>query len=412
MKYVIIGNSAGAIGCIEGIRRHDTDGQIVLVAAEPHHTYSRPLISYLLQGKTDLERMKYRPDDFYKQMGVEAHLGVKVSAIDADKKFIKLGNGKKITYDKLLTATGSTPFVPPTKGLDTVDRQFGFMTLDDAQSLDAALDKTSRVLIVGAGLIGLKCAEGIAEKAGQITVVDMADRVLSSILTADAAAMVQKHLEAQGIKFVMNNYVAEFDGNTAILAKGGSRLDFDVLVMAVGVRPNISLLQAAGAKCDRGVLLNLHCQTSLHDVYAAGDCTQGYDTVSGDNKVLALLPNAYLQGLCAGENMAGAAVAFDTGMAMNSIGFWGLHIMTAGEYTGKAIVHKTANSYKCLYVKDNRLVGYIIVGDVARAGIYTSLIRSRRKLGTVDFKLLKDKPQLMAFGKGERAKMLAAGKEQ
>lgn len=412
MKYVIIGNSAGAVGCIEGIRRHDPKGHIVLVASEPYHTYSRPLISYLLQGKTDEQRMKYRPDDFYRQMGVEAYLGVTATAIDPKKKRLKLNDGHSLSYDKLLAATGSTPFVPPTKGLAKVKRQFTFTTLDDALALDKAIDENSRVLIVGAGLIGLKCAEGIAAKVKEITVVDMADRVLSSILTAESAPLVQQHLEKHGVKFILGDSVAEFTENTAKLSKSGQKLDFDVLVMAVGVRPNISLLSEAGARTDRGVLLDKHCQTSLEDIYAAGDCTQGHDAVSGENRVLALLPNAYLQGECAGANMAGAPTVFDSGIAMNSIGFWGLHIMTAGEYTGDTITEQHNGSYKCLYVKDNRLAGYIIIGDVARAGIYTAMIREQRPLDSVDFELLKTRPQLMAFSRTERTEMLGKAKEE
>lgn len=412
MKYVIIGNSAGAVGCIEGIRRYDKNGHIVLIASEPHHTYSRPLISYLLQGKTDEQRMKYRPDDFYKQMGVEEHLGVTVTAIDAAKKTLTLDNGQKIGFDKLLTATGSTPFVPPAKGLEKVKKQFTFMTLDDAHRLKKAINKNSRVLIVGAGLIGLKCAEGIAESVKELTVVDMSDRILSSILTEKSAPLVQKHLERHGIKFILGDSVAEFGEKTATLNKSDRKLDFDVLVMAVGVRPATGLLKEAGAEIDRGVLVDKHCQTSLLDIYAAGDCTQGYDAVSGEQRVLALLPNAYLQGECAGANMVGQETVFDKGVAMNSIGFWGLHIMTAGAYEGHTVVESTETSYKCLYIKNNLLVGYIIIGDVRRAGIYTALIREKRNLKSVDFELLKTQPQLIAFSMADRAKMLAESKEE
>ncbi len=412
MKYVIIGNSAGAIGCIEGIRRHDKAGHIVLISAEPYHTYSRPLISYLLLGATDEQRMKYRPDDFYQQNGVETILGVAVSKIDAAKKQLKLSDGHTVKYDKLLAATGSTPFVPPTKGLEKAANAFTFMTLDDAKALDAVLTPTSRVLVVGAGLIGLKCVEGILHKVQSVTVVDLADRVLSSILNEKGAAIMQQYLAAKGVNFIMGDCVAEFGKNTARLQNSGQKLEFDALVMAVGVRPNTQLLADAGAETDRGVLVDEHCQTSLPDVYAAGDCTQGYDMAAGEKRILALLPNAYLQGECAGANMAGAEKEFTTGLAMNSIGFWGRHIMTAGVYEGKALEETDGDNYKCLFVKDNRLVGFIIIGDVARAGIYTALIREQKPLDEVDFELIKTHPQLMAFSRRERAQMLAGAKEE
>lgn len=411
-KYAIIGNSAGAVGCVEGIRRVDKQGEIILLSAEPYHTYSRPLISYLLLGKTDEQRMKYRPDDFYAQNGVQALLGAdyEVLKIDAAAHKLRLADGSTVVYEKLLAACGSLPFVPPTKGLESVEKCFSFMSLADAEGLAAAISPESRVLVVGAGLIGLKCVEGIAGRVKQVTVVDLADRVLSSILNAEAAAIVQDYLEKRGIQFVLGDCVAEFAQNTATLQNSGRRLEFDVLVMAVGVRPNTALLTAAGAEAERGVLVDEHCQTSLPDVFAAGDCTQGYDVVSGERRILALLPNAYMQGDCAGANMAGQPEEYKRGLALNSIGFWGLHIMSAGVYQGEVIewVDAANGRYKCLFVQDGRLNGYILVGDVARAGIYTNLVRTRQPLSKVDWQLLQARPQLMAFSRAERAQKLAA----
>lgn len=200
-KYVIIGNSTAAIGCVEGIRSKDKDGEIVLIASENHHTYARPLISYLLQGKTDEERMKYRPNSFYEENHVTAKLGETVTKLDPEKKTVTLKSGEEIPYEKLLVATGSTPFVPPMEGLDTVPEKFTFMSLDDAHALESVLTKDSRVLIIGAGLIGLKCAEGIKERVKSITVVDLADRVLPSILDETGSAIVKDFLEKQGIEF-------------------------------------------------------------------------------------------------------------------------------------------------------------------------------------------------------------------
>lgn len=415
MKYVIIGNSAGAVGCIEGIRKYDAESEIVLIASEPYHTYSRPLISYLLLGTTDEEHMRYRPADFYEHNKVTAMLGREVTAIDPAAKEVRLADGAVVDYDKLLAAVGSNPFVPPTKGLDTVQNCFTFMSLADAKALAQVLQPDSRVLVVGAGLIGLKCVEGIAGRVGSVTVVDLADRVLSSILNEEAAPIIQRYLEAKGINFIMGDCVAEFKGNCALLQKSGQKLDFDILVMAVGVRPNTGLLAAAGAGVDRGVLVDETCRTTLPDIYAAGDCTQGYEAISGEQRILALLPNAYFQGACAGANMAGHPEEFKTGIAMNSIGFWGKHIMTAGVYEGERYIEHTGQgsadeAYKCLFVQDNRLVGFILIGEVARAGIYTRLIREQRDLAELDFELLKSKPQLMAFARAERREQLG-GKE-
>ena len=222
MKYAIIGNSAAAIGCVEGIRQVDREGEITLIASEPYHTYSRPLISYLLWGKTDTQRMKYRPDSFYADNGVKTLLGRTVTAVDPAARQLTLDDGTQLPYDRLMVATGSSALVPPIPGLDEVKNRFSFMTLDDAKALEAALTPDSRVLIMGAGLIGLKCAEGIADKAGSITVVDLADRVLPSILDKEAAAMVQSHLEARGIRFILGDKAARFTASSSVCSKASS----------------------------------------------------------------------------------------------------------------------------------------------------------------------------------------------
>lgn len=405
MKYVIIGNSAAAIGCIEGIRSIDKEGSITVISKETQHTYSRPLISYLLWGKTDLEHMKYRPDDFYEKMNCEVLLGKTVTKIDKDKKAVTLNTRKVIHYDKLLVATGSRPAMPPIPGLDRVRQKFTFMSLDDAKALEAALTPKKKVLIMGAGLIGLKCAEGISHLCGKITVVDLADRILPSILDSEGAALVQSHTEKQGVEFVLSDSVQFFAGNKAVLSSE-KEIAFDILVVAVGVRANTELISEIGGGVVRGITTDDRCATTLPDIYAAGDCCESYDVAEDSTRVLALLPNAYMQGEVAGKNMAGGDAVYDKAIAMNAMGMFGYHMVTAGSYTGEEIVSRDKDCYKKLFVRDGYLVGFIIIGDVRRAGIYTKLIRERVPLCDIDFELIADKPQLMAFAGKERRKQL------
>lgn len=404
MRYLIIGNSAAGIGAVEGIRRVDREGEIIIISNETHHTYSRPLISYLLQGKTSEANMRYRDENFYNDMGCKVLLGRTVTKICPDEKQLVLEDGSSLAYDKLLVATGSTPFVPPFEGLDTVSSKFTFMSLDDARSLDAELSEDKRVLIVGAGLIGLKCAEGILHKVQSIHVIDLAPRILSSILDEEGSKLVQGHLENQGIQFSLSTVVKYFDANKAVLENGKS-IDFDILVLAVGVRPNVALLKNI-AEIDRGIVINDRSETSVQDIYAAGDCTQAMDVSSGQSKIMALLPGAYMQGECAGINMAGDDSSFDKAIPMNAIGLFGLHIITAGNYFGEVYEAKDQNNYKRLFYSDNKLNGYILIGNVEKAGIYTSLIRERTPLDTIDFSLICEKPGLMAFTKEVRKQKL------
>lgn len=405
MQYVIIGNSTAAIGCVEGIRSVDAEGSIVILSKEPHHTYGRPLISYLLCGRTDEQRMKYRPDGFYADNRVEFHPGVTVTSIDPDGKRVCCEDGSRFPYDKLLVATGSDPVVPPVPGLKDVTDQYTFMSLDDAHALQGALSPDKRVLIVGAGLIGLKCMEGIYGRCASITLVDLAPQILPSILDASAARRVQAYIEGKGVSFILGDSAAAFEPHCAVLSSG-RRVEFDILVMAVGVRPNTALVKAIGGACERGLLVDAHMQTSIPDVYAAGDCVQSDDITTGANRVLAILPNAYRQGYAAGQCMAGAKTRFGEAFPQNSIGFFDLYLVTAGAYTGECVEFDTPDTLKKLFVKDGVLKGYIIVGDVRRAGIYTALIREQTPLSEIDFDLIASKPQLMAFARAERKKKL------
>jgi NAD(P)H-nitrite reductase large subunit len=398
-RYVIIGNSTAGIGAVEGIRQVDKKGEITVISNEPHHTYSRPLISYLLLGKVDEEKIKYRNSDFYKENNVN-FVHANVTGIDAKKKQVTLSDNKNMQYDKLLVGTGSSAFVPPFEGLDTVKDKYTFMSLDDAKNLEKVLADNKRVLIIGAGLIGLKCAEGIANKVSHITVVDLAPRILSSILDDEGAKVVQNYIESKGIDFKLGVSVKKFNKDTATLDNGES-INFDVLVLAVGVRPNTALLKDI-ANIDRGIIVNNKSQTSTQDIFAAGDCTQTLDISSGQNKIMALLPNAYIQGECAGVNMAGGEKTFDRAIPMNAIGFFGLHMITAGNYIGDVYAENKNGNYKRMFYSDNKLNGYIIIGNVEKAGIYTSLIRERTPLDTIDFALICEKPGLMALGFARR----------
>jgi len=405
LKYVIIGNSIAAVGAVEAIRKNDKEGKIVIVGSEKHHVYSRPLISYLLMGKTTEEKMKYRSESFYSDNKCELILGKTAVRIVPDQKQVFLDDESHISYDKLLIATGSSPFIPPMEGLDKVKNKFTFTTLDDARALDSVLTENARVLIVGAGLIGLKCAEGISRKKVKTACVDLSSRVLSSILDDEASEIIKKHLEDNNINFYLKQQIVRFEENLAIIGDN-TEIPFDVLVIAVGVRPNVHLIKEIGGKTNRGILIDERCRTSVPDIFAAGDCCESTDVSSGETKIMALLPNAYMQGECAGMNMSGVDYVFDKSIPMNAIGLFGKHIITAGTYVGDVYVDYDGKNYKKLFYSDNKLNGYILIGNIEKAGIYTSLIREKTPLDTLDFELICKSPGLMAFSREVRAKKL------
>ena len=401
--YVIVGNGIAAAGCIEGIRSIDSISDITVISEEKYPVYCRPLISYYLQGKTNLENIGYRPSDFYEQMHCHLLLGKKAVHIHPDTHQLNLDDGSVIPYTNLCIAAGSTSFIPSFDGLESVEKKYTFLSLDDTLSLEEGIHPESRVLIIGAGLIGLKCAEGLFGRVKEIAVCDLADRVLSSILDQDASALMQQHLENHGIRFYLNDSVSRFEKEIAHM-KSGKGVPFDVLVLAVGVRANTSLLREIDGEVNRGIVINNRMQTSISDIYAAGDCTEGFDLSAGQNRVLALLPNAYMQGYNAGVNMAGVSTIFNKAIPMNSIGFFGLHVMTAGTYDGDVYEEKTDHSLKRLFTKDGLLKGFILIGCDERAGIYTSMIREQIPLSSVNFELMKKGATTAAFPKAYRRK--------
>ncbi len=405
MKYVIIGNSAAAIGGVQGIRESDREGEITIVTDEAYHTYSRPLISYWLGGKVTDQNMYYRSKDFYKDNNVKVLFSRRAQKIE--KSSVTLDNGDKLAFDKLLVATGSKPFIPPMKGLDKVKEQYTFMTWDSVKAIKKKVKKHSKVLIIGAGLIGLKAAEALYHLNADITVVDLADRILPSILDVDAGKIMQKHIEDKGTKIILSASVEEFSPKSAKLTNGET-VDFDILIVAVGVRPNTELIAEAGGKVEKGIITDDTQLTTLKNVYAAGDCTVSHDCSTDTDKILALLPNAFMQGEIAGKNMAGVEAHYQNAIPMNAIGFYGLHIITAGSYDGEEYTQQdpAKEQYKKLVFKDGLLKGYILMGDVARAGIYTSMIKERIPLDNVDIELLKERPQMMMFGKARRVEKL------
>lgn len=410
MKYVIIGNAAAGIGTVEGIREYDKDGVILIISDEKYDTYSRPLISYWLKEAVTEENMRYRNADFYEKNNVKTMLDTKVIAIDPDKKEVVIEGGENVPYDKLMVATGSKPFVPPMQGMEKIAKKFSFMKKDDAKTVKEAVFDGARVLIVGAGLIGLKAAEALEHYNAKMTVVDLANRILPSILDEAASEIMQKHIESKGVRFILNTSVSEFSENSAKLSNGET-VDFDMVILAVGVRPNVELIKEAGGNVGRGIITDNRQQTSLKDIYAAGDCTESYDISIEANRILAILPNAHNQGVVAGKNMAGKEAYYLNAFPMNAIGFFGLHIITAGSYDGEPVVETDGTNYKKLVVKDKQLKGFILMGKyIKRAGIYTSLIREHITADECDYELMLKAPQMMAFNRERRNDKLAGGK--
>jgi len=401
-KYVIVGNSTAAIGAVEGIRRLDRQTPIVLISKEPYHTYSRPLISYLLAGEVDKERMYYRPRDFYERNAVDARLGVEAVRVDADALAVETADGGRIPFEKLLVATGGRPFVPKIAGSDA-EGVFTFVSWDDAKAISTYIGRTApeRTAVVGGGLIGIKAAEALHACGLDVTVVELADRLLPLALDAKGSELAAAALRDAGVKLVCGTTVERIlasDGAVSdVVLRGGRTLTCELVVIAIGVVPDTSIVEGSRIETDRGIRIDEHCATSVPGIYAAGDVAQGSDTLTGNSRPIPIFPNACRQGNVAGTNMAGGEARMGAAFAMNSVEVFGLPTISVGLATAEGEGYEvlvrgqdSARAYRRFVLRDGRLVGALFVGDIDRAGIVTGLIRERIDASGIKDLLLSD----------------------
>jgi nitrite reductase (NADH) large subunit len=417
MEHVIIGNGVAAIGAVEGIREIDKVSPVTIISAEPYRTYGRPLIANLLSGKIVEADIYYRPDDFYEARGVKLLLGEKAVRIDVEKKRVVLESGKEVSFGRLLIATGGIPFIPPIKGGEG-SGVYTFTTLDDAKDLEALPGKVERVVVIGGGLIGLKAAESLHDRGIKVTVVELADRILSSAFDREAGEIVEKRLKEVGIEIVLDNSVKEIvrvKGRIrAVILNDGERRECGAVVIAIGVVPSKAIVEGTGIMTNRGILTDGNMQTSVPGIYAAGDVAEAPDLLLGQKKVTPIWPNAYLQGRHAGLNMAGAKKPYRGGVAMNSIEFYGIPTVSIGisnppeeGYVVRAVYEPKKNHYRKIVLKEHCLVGAVLVGQIQRAGVLTGLMIGRTNVEGFEEDLLNGEFGFAGMPSDVRKKILA-----
>ncbi|WP_320170034.1 FAD-dependent oxidoreductase [Maridesulfovibrio sp.] len=393
MKYVIIGNGVASLGAIDGIRKHDKDGTITVIGIENTAAYGKPLTSYLLAGRINPERLSTRSEDYYEGKQVTLRLGTTVSDIDVHSRLVSTTAGEQIFYDKLLIATGGTPYTPKIKGMTGAD-VYNFTAAKDAFALMAVLKTLKKAVVIGGGLIGLKAAESMYARGVEVTVVEESDRILQLTYDEKAAGIISERAEAAGMVLRCGSLAKEIirDNNGSlrgVLLNDKSFLACDAVVVAIGVLSNTSLAESAGLDVDNGIVVDDYMKTSRNNIFAAGDVAQARDIVFDKNMVVPLWSNAYTQGYYAGKNMAGHESEYPGSMSMSSISFFGLPTISVGEvnhtedeqdYESYIFFDETKQSYRKLVFKGNRLVGYILVGDIDYAGMYTSFIKFEFKV--------------------------------
>lgn len=396
MRYLIVGNCAAGVNAIEGIRRLDKDGEITVISDEDSLAYCRSLITDYVAGTCQKEDIVYREEGFYKENKVNLILGEKVSSIDVSKKEVILQKGNSLPYDKLLIATGASPKPLGIKGEEKYG-VFGFRTLTDAEKIIKVGEKA---VVFGGGLIGLKAAYAMKKRGINVQVMVKSSRVLSQVVDTEAAQIIGRWLQENGISIRTGIAPQEILGNgevEEVILDNGEKIPVKLVIIGKGVMCNTSVVKDSPIKTHWGILTDDFLQTNIEGIFAAGDVAETKDITTGNRTVNALWTAACEQGRIAGMNMVEMIKEYPGSIGANSADFFGLPFISVGfvrvkekGYEELTISNPKKFKYKKVVVKGNRLVGFITINNIKNAGVYTALIRKKADISFIKDILLED----------------------
>ena len=387
--YVILGSSAAGLTAIDAIRQRDKDGPITLIAKEPDPAYSRVALPYILSQEKKLPQITLQTDDYFKSNSVETMIGVGATGLDSSAKTLSLDDGRTIGYDKLLIATGSASRVPPVDGIEDADVCYHW-TLADTRKLAEKMSNAKSCFVIGAGFISLLTVSALIKVAGlKYTVVEMAGQVMPQLLDEAGGTALEQGMGEKGIDLVLGDSVTSIEkrnGGYGVTLGSGKTYDADMIVCGAGVRPNIDFLTDSAVEIGMGLLTNERQGTNVSGVYAAGDCAEGVDFLSGERVVHAIWPTAIDQGRIAGANMAGDSQTYPGSLSWNVTELFGLSSASIGEFRDRdglesIVFHNpSANVYRKLLLDGGRIVGAVVIGrseHVQDLGVVQAMIRRK-----------------------------------
>ncbi len=421
MKFVLLGNSAAALGAAEAIRQVDSDAPLTLVSDEPESVYSRALISYELAGWLPKgSGLELRSPDYYQQKKIQTRMGQRAVKIEPSAHEVVLQNGDRLPYDRLLLAVGGSPQKTGVKG-EKKTGVFSFRTYRDLLNIHEAIKSAKHAVVLGGGCIGLQAASGLHHHGVKTTIAIASPHLLSQIADAECGDFFQELFEKNGIAIKTGVQPVEFKGADrvqSVLFDDGSELPAQIVITGKGVAPNIQLAQGTNLKVDWGFVTDDHMRTTEPDIYAAGDCAVTYDRVACRSTVNAIWPGAYEQGRVAGFNMVGIERRYDGSMRMNAAEFFGVPFISLGVVKPQGEGYEThsrmskgsaeacfgqqaaatkvvASATSCrttiywkLVFKGNLLVGAVLMGKVDGAGILSNLMQKRVDISSIKSELL------------------------
>ncbi len=387
-RYVLVGNSAAALAAMGEIRKRDAAGKIVVVCREAGPAYSRVALPYYVAGKIGLDALWIRTREDYAAAGAELLEAAEASGIDVPERQLWLGDGRAVEFDRLLIATGSECIVPSIPGLGEVEFH-SLWTLADAMRMKAAAERSRSAVIVGGGFIGMLVAEALRKLELRLTVVEVTDQLLPQLLDREAAQRFLDAVAAAGVTVRLASRVTGVTaagGKVEVYLDSGGSLDGDMLVVAVGVRPNLGPARGGAVASARGILVDAELQTSVPGIYAAGDVAEVVDFLAGERVLHAIWPAAVEQGRAAGANMAGGCMRYSGSLGMNVVELFGVTLAQLGRFRegpgDQAVVlggRGRGDAYRKIVVDARgRIVGAMYAGDgsgVAEMGVVHGLIR-------------------------------------
>jgi NAD(P)H-nitrite reductase large subunit len=384
MRYLIIGNSAGGINAAKSIRKADKKGKIIILSDEGEFGYSRIAIPEIMKGKLERDKATFFSEDLYEEFDITLRPDSRVTAIDPKNNWVTLDDNRKILYDRLLIASGASPIFPHIRGIGKKGI-YGVRTLKDMERIEEGLEHGKRVTILGGGLVGLKSAEALCELGCDVTIVELLDRLLPLRLDHICSELLEKEVGSKGIRMIFNSTIKEINGDKRIrsVLVNDEKIPTDVLIMAIGVRPNSDFLEGSGIEFRNGIVVNQYLETNIENIYAVGDAAIIREVFSETPQSIPIWPEASVQGRIAGLNMAGTRQEYHGGMVMNSIKVFGLPIVSFGhiEIDRYMSLHEMVRYlpekrwYRRAVFEKDKLRGAIFVGDIKPAGIAQWLIR-------------------------------------
>ena len=405
MKHVILGNGPAGVIAAETIRQRAPQDEIVMIGSENAPPYSRMAIPYLLMGNIDESGTYLRKEsNHFERLKIEQVRGNAIS-IDAKAKklFLEGQEGKPITFDRLLIATGSVPIQPPISGIH-LPGVHPCWTLEDARSIAKLAKPGSRVLQMGAGFIGCIILEALASQKVELTVVEMGDRMVPRMMTAAAGGMIKQWVQDKGVQVYTDTKVQEITksgSGLSVKLSNGKSIEVDLVISATGVRPNVDYLKSSGLEIGKGIFVNEQMQTSVADVYAAGDVTESIDFSTGARIVNAIQPNAAEQARIAAINMTGGEVQSLGALQINVLDTLGLISSSFGLWSGAPggdhveMIDDVGHKYLRLEFLGDVLIGATCVGTTEHIGVLRGLIQGKVALGEWKTVLMEDPAKAM-----------------